>query len=212
MTSLQVIAFDCDGVMFDSTSANRAYYNHVLAHFGRPPMTPAQFQFVHMHTVQGSLAHLFQDPAELEAALAFQRQMDYTPFFDYMEMEPDLITVLQWLRPRFRTAVATNRTTTIERLLKAFHLSDYFDLVVSASDVNHPKPAPDMLVKVVNHFGIEPQQALFVGDSEVDATAAEAAGFHFAAYGNPTLTACWYLRRLGDLCNILNGIQPQRHE
>jgi phosphoglycolate phosphatase-like HAD superfamily hydrolase len=35
---------------------------------------------------------------------------------------------------------------------------------------------------VLEHFGIEPREALFVGDSAVDRMAAEAAGVPFVAY------------------------------
>jgi phosphoglycolate phosphatase-like HAD superfamily hydrolase len=51
MKNLRVVAFDCDGVLFDTAEANRAYYNHILAHFGRPPMDRQQLLFVHTHTL-----------------------------------------------------------------------------------------------------------------------------------------------------------------
>ncbi len=42
MKNIEVVAFDCDGVMFDTINANMAYYNKILEHFGRPAMTPQQ--------------------------------------------------------------------------------------------------------------------------------------------------------------------------
>ena len=36
MKNIKVVAFDCDGVMFDTTKANIAYYNQILDHFDRP--------------------------------------------------------------------------------------------------------------------------------------------------------------------------------
>jgi beta-phosphoglucomutase-like phosphatase (HAD superfamily) len=36
MKNTCVVAFDCDGVLFDTEAANWAYYNHILGHFGRP--------------------------------------------------------------------------------------------------------------------------------------------------------------------------------
>ena len=45
MTRFRAVILDCDGVMFDSREANRAYYNAVLSHFGRPPLTAAQMAF-----------------------------------------------------------------------------------------------------------------------------------------------------------------------
>ena len=49
---IKLVAFDCDGVMFDTAQANRLYYSHILQHFDRPTLTEEQFRFVHMHTLQ----------------------------------------------------------------------------------------------------------------------------------------------------------------
>ena len=56
MVNFKVVAFDCDGVLFDTEQANRVYYSNILQHFGRPAVTDEQFVFVHMHTVFESLA------------------------------------------------------------------------------------------------------------------------------------------------------------
>ena len=44
MEHIKVVAFDCDGVMFDTTKANMSYYNEILEHFGQPTLTPDQFE------------------------------------------------------------------------------------------------------------------------------------------------------------------------
>lgn len=199
------VVFDCDGVMFDTTKANTAYYNHILAHFGKPLMTPEQFAYTHMHTVDESLAHLFDDDAEYAAAIAFRNQMSYLPFLRFMEIEPDLISLLAFLRPAVRTAIATNRTDTMQGVLQSNGLTDAFDLVVTALDVTKPKPYPDQLHKILSHFNLKPARAVFIGDSELDATAAGAAGVPFAAYANRKLDAQYHISRLRQVKDILDG-------
>ena len=78
MKHVKVVAFDCDGVMFDTAQANRFYYSHILQHFDRPAVTDEQFTFVHMHTVDESMAYLFPDETTLAAAYEFRKSMDYT--------------------------------------------------------------------------------------------------------------------------------------
>ena len=56
---IKAVIFDCDGVMFDTTAANSAYYNRILKHLDRPPLTPEQFAYCHMHTVDNALRYLF---------------------------------------------------------------------------------------------------------------------------------------------------------
>ena len=56
---IKLVAFDCDGVLFDSQQANIAFYNAILAHFDRPPLSPEAVDYIHSHTVWESLrAHL----------------------------------------------------------------------------------------------------------------------------------------------------------
>ena len=75
MKNVKAVAFDCDGVMFDTARANRFYYSHILQHFDRPAVTDEQFAFVHMHTVDESLAYLFPDETTLARHLEILRQM-----------------------------------------------------------------------------------------------------------------------------------------
>ena len=207
MTSLEnirVIAFDCDGVLFDTELANKAYYNQVLNHFGKPDMTHEQFVYTHMHTADEAIAYLFKDAASIRAAQAFRKEMGYLKFIKYMEIEPHLKTLLKNLRPKYKTAIATNRSDTLDSVLMEHGLVDYFDLVVSSLAVERPKPHPDALIKILKYFGIKPHNAIYVGDSEVDEQAARAAGVPLVAYKNPSLTADFHIENLGELEEILS--------
>ena len=205
---IKVAAFDCDGVLFDTEEANTAYYNHLLEHFGRPLMTPEQFTYVHMHTAEASIAFLFPEDDILEAARAYAREITYFPFLTYMDMESDLVPLLEKIRPSVKTAIATNRSDTMLPLLETFHLDAYFDLVVRSIDVERPKPHPDMLHKVLEHFGIMPNQLVYIGDSLLDEQAAAAADVPFIAYKNPSLNAALHINRLQALEALANGRDP----
>ncbi len=189
--------------MFDSREANRVYYDHILDYCGLPGMVPEQLVYVHMHTVDESLAYLIRDDTTRGAAQVYRRQLGYQRFLKYMQMEPGLVPLLETLRPRFKTAVATNRTDTMARVLADNHIDHLFDLVVCALDVQFPKPHPEALVKVVKHFSVAADEVLFVGDSQVDEMAATAAGIPFVAYRNSDLTADFHIRSLTELARIV---------
>jgi len=207
--TIEVVAFDCDGVLFDTEEANTAYYNNLLEHFGRPLMTPEQFAYVHMHTAEASIALLFPEDDILKAARAYARKITYFPFLTYMAMEEDLVPLLEKIRPTVKTAIATNRSDTMLPLLETFELDTYFDLVVRSIDVERPKPHPDMLNKILNYFGIKPNQLVYVGDSLLDEQAASAAAVPFIAYRNPSLNAAVHINRLQALELLANGGDPE---
>jgi HAD superfamily hydrolase (TIGR01509 family) len=204
MKEIRVIAFDCDGVLFDTERANRAYYNEILAHFDRSPMTPEQFAYVHAHTFDQSMAYLFDhDEAVIKETYAYRETMDYDRFLQYLEIEPHLKQLLQKIRPRFKTAIATNRTDTMDQLLAEFDLSAQFDLVVTCRDVLHPKPDPEPLLKILDHFGEPAGRMVYIGDSQVDQRAAHGAEVRFVAYRNQGLDADFHIQSLEEMAGIL---------
>ena len=204
MNSIQAVVFDCDGVLFDTEAANRVYYSRILQQFGQPGVTDEQFTFIHMHTVADSIEYLFPDADLRTEAHEFRRSMDYGSYLQYLVMEPHLIALLEKLRPRIKTAIATNRSDTMDRLLAEFRLDGYFDLVVTASDVERPKPHPDVLLKVLDFFELSSDRTIYVGDSKLDELAAEAAGIPLVAYRNRNLSADFHIDTLKDLEALLN--------
>ena len=205
MNKISVIIFDCDGVMFDSRQANINFYNHLLQHFGLPLMSEDKVDFVHMHTADKSVRHIFRDTPYMEMAQEYRMVMDYTPFIKDMILEPELKKLLDDLRPGFGLAVATNRSNTIGKVLESYGLSQYFDIVVSSLDVKMPKPHPESLIKILRFFKIGPEEALFVGDSQVDNETARAAGISFIAYKNRALEADYHSDRLMDIAVLINS-------
>ncbi len=207
MDNIKVVIFDCDGVMFDTAKANIAFYNQILVHFHKPEMTPEQFTYTHMHTVDEGIAYLFEDEKMHDAAQVYRKAMSYLPFIKHMKMEPYLIPVLNKLRSNeYKTAIATNRTDTMDRVLEEHGLEGYFDLVVSAGDVERPKPYPDQLIRIMKHFDIEPFQALYIGDSELDEQASIAARVPFVGFKNTTLSAEYHIKSMKEIEDILKGM------
>lgn len=201
--SVSAVIFDCDGVMFDSRQANINFYNHILSHFGLPPMKGEDIDFVHMNTAVESLNHIFKDSPYLDEAQEYRLRLDYIPFIKDMIMEPGLKEILDFLKPDYGLAVATNRSNTIGKVLEVNGLTAYFDIVVSSLDVENPKPHPEPIFKILDFFGIEPQECFYIGDSEVDQETCQRAGVPIIAYRNPGLSAVYYIETLKALKQIL---------
>lgn len=201
----KVIIFDCDGVLFDSKDANIAFYNHILSQFDLPPMTEEEVEYVHVSTAEGALRYLLtgRDPQLMEKVLNHRPRIDYTPFIHLMHMEPNLKELLTALPRHIKRAISTNRSYTIGDVLRIHGLEGEFDLVVSALDVKNPKPDPESVLKILNHFAVVPTEVLFVGDSTMDQQAAQGAGVPFIAYKNRSLQADYYIDDLLAVKEIL---------
>lgn len=206
MKHIRLVAFDCDGVMFDTKAANTSYYNEILRFLDKPPLSPEQFEYAHMHTADETLAFLIEDGAELEKAGAYRKTMSYLPFIKDMIVEPHLKPLLRKLKPVVKTAVATNRSDTMDHVLKEHGLEECFDMVVTSLDVQHPKPHPESLIKILRHFGVKPHESIYIGDSILDEMAAKAALIPFVAYDNTRLAADYHISSLKEIETLLDNI------
>lgn len=78
----------------------------------------------------------------------------------------------------YKLGCVTNKAAAFtEPLLKDMGIYDYFSIVVSGDTVPKKKPDPMPLLHACAFFGVDPQDALMVGDSMSDVKAARAAGF-----------------------------------
>jgi phosphoglycolate phosphatase-like HAD superfamily hydrolase len=99
--------------------------------------------------------------------------------------------------------VATNRTDTMSCVLSKNNLNGFFDLVVTALDVKRPKPFPDPIIKILDHFDVNSDNLIYIGDSSLDQEAARSAGVFFIAYKNSSLSADFHINSLEEVEDIL---------
>ncbi len=196
------VIFDCDGVLFDSRAANIRYYNMVLGYLGLAPMSAAQEEYVHMHTVRESLLHVV--PRDMHGRIPWAcGQVDYmSEIAPTMEPEPGLVAFLTLLRNKgVRIAMHTNRTSNVSRVLEMFGLEDFFHPVMTVSCVA-AKPDPEGVHKVLASWACDRTAVTFVGDSLLDALASHRAQVSFWAFRNEALQA---ERHITGFCELYDN-------
>ncbi|MCF6186076.1 MAG: HAD family hydrolase [Desulfobulbaceae bacterium] len=208
---LKLVIFDCDGVMFNSKEANRAYYNHLLETFNCPPMNEGEVDFVHVRNVTDSVAHIFRRHPQVsaEAVERYRTELDYGPFLKHMNMEPDLIDFLELIKPRYHTAISTNRTTTMDMVLDMFDLRSRFEIVVTALTAPRPKPAPEGLYMILEHFDLQPDEAIYIGDSDVDREHCAGVGVPLIAFKNNELAADYHVENFMSIADLPPFLTPE---
>jgi putative hydrolase of the HAD superfamily len=85
-----------------------------------------------------------------------------------VRVDPDALQILSWLGARgIKRAVCSNAPFPPEmmrRQVDSNGISEVVDAVVFSSEVGRRKPAPEVYVAALNAIGVEPRDALFVGD------------------------------------------------
>ncbi len=98
----------------------------------------------------------------------------------------------------------------MKHVMERFNLRPYFDIVVTALDVEHPKPHGESIEKILTKFKLKKNEVLFIGDSDVDKQTAEASGVSFVAYRARHLPAETFIDdHLALLDFLSDGDAPQ---
>jgi len=181
----KLVIYDCDGVLLDTLDSNYIFYNRVMEYLGRPHLDRADLaarDVLHTYSFDNVMEHFFGGDVRKDEAWEFAKTIRYKELAPFMRVEEGLVETLQRLKGGYSLAVCTNRASSMEMIIEDFGLEGFFSCVMTAARVQNPKPHPEPLLKVLEHYGLGPEEALFVGDSEVDMLAARGAGVPFVAY------------------------------
>ena len=108
------------------------------------------------------------DPKEVHKAFGRISKDFYAPYVtDY----PDEVEVLKALKEAgYLLGVVTNKGGPLTKYtLEICHIEGLFDVVISADDVNTPKPDPEGIHKAMEMLGIKSKdKVLYIGDNDID--------------------------------------------
>jgi HAD superfamily hydrolase (TIGR01509 family) len=184
------VIFDCDGLLVDSESAwTRAeatlYERHGIA-----------FTLEHNHELLGTSGPIAIATLERHLDLAAGEGVTLLGELNQLALEEvereapalpgavELVAALQ--QAGVPIGVASNSPhVLVDASLRSARLQDAFGAVVSAQDVAHGKPAPDVYVEACRRLGADPQSSIALEDSPTGVEAARAAGMH--VIGVPSL-------------------------
>jgi phosphoglycolate phosphatase len=173
-----LIAFDWDGTLFDSTALiARSIQAAVVDVGGTPPTREAASYVIGMGLMQ-ALAHAAPDVPAAKYDLLGQRyryhymaaQHELSLFDGVLPMLADLKRRHHWL------AVATGKSRAgLNEVLHTVELQGVFDGSRTA-DETAGKPHPRMLHELMREFGVEPGRTLMIGDTTHDLQMAASSG------------------------------------
>ena len=173
-----LIAFDWDGTLFDSTQIIVHCIQQAVADVGGAVPSDREAAYVIGMGLMEALAHAAPDvPRERYAELGAQYRRHYTARQNDLSLFPGVLPMLAALRERHhRLAVATGKSRRgLDEVLKTEQLHGLFDGSRTA-DETAGKPDPRMLHELMREFGTEPERTLMIGDTTHDLQLALNAG------------------------------------
>ena len=191
-----LIAFDWDGTLFDSTGIIvRCIQAATVDVGGQKPSDEAAAYVIGLGLMQ-ALAHAAPDvPPEKYPALGARYQYHYARHFNDLSLFDGVLPLLDALKARGHLlAVATGKSRRgLDEVLKSVELKHVFDGSRTA-DETAGKPDPLMLHELMAQFDVPPERVLMVGDTTHDLqmalnAACPSVGVSYGAHEPDTFTA-----------------------
>jgi HAD superfamily hydrolase (TIGR01509 family) len=127
-------------------------------------------------------------PGANRTALEEEHRLLYREMCLRQPVLPGVRAYLEGARPEgIKLAVASNSSHRhVDGHLARLGLIGFFDLIRCRDDVKQSKPAPDLYISVLDHFGFAPAEAVAFEDSAPGTLAARSAGIWTVAVPNPS--------------------------
>lgn len=173
-----LIAFDWDGTLFDSTAIITRCIQAAVADVGGTVPTDQAAAYVIGMALIPALAHAAPDvPQERYAELGARYRHHYAVHQDDISLFEGALPMLQSLKAaQHILTVATGKSRAgLDEALACSELKDLFDGSRTA-DETAGKPHPRMLYELMSEFGVAPERVLMVGDTTHDLQLARNAG------------------------------------
>jgi HAD superfamily hydrolase (TIGR01509 family) len=178
--TIKAVVFDFDGLMFNTEEIFNLSGKELLRRRGKE-MTPAILSMMMGRRADEAFPMMIkalgltEDPAVLRAE---ERAIFRDMLWKHVAPMPGLFELLTHIETcGLPKGVATSsRRPYIESLLTHFKLMDRFPVTLTAEDVTHGKPHPEIYLTAASRIGVDPAEMLVLEDSEMGTRAAAAAG------------------------------------
>ncbi|GMA09302.1 haloacid dehalogenase [Tetragenococcus halophilus subsp. flandriensis] len=187
---MNTFIFDMDGVIVDSEYTFFKSKTDILREEGYE--VPVSYQYQFMGTTADFMWQKMKDEFDLpktveEYGKEMNRRRDEIIKNDGVQVIANVKDLIKRLyQAGFKLGVASaSRKEEIIRNLKELGLDGYFTQAVSAEEVKHSKPAPDVFLHTAQLLGSEPSDCIVIEDTKNGTRAAKAAEMYCVGFANP---------------------------
>jgi phosphoglycolate phosphatase len=188
--SIQLVIFDLDGTLIDSRLDLVHSVNAALRHIGRPEL-PDDVIASYVGDgapvlMQRALGGEEVDEALVRKGLEFFLSYYRAHKLDHTTVYPGVAAALAAIQnlaapssngsPRNLAVLSNKPVIPSKAIIDALGLGQFFSQVYGGNSFSTKKPDPEGARRLLEEYGVQPQQAAIIGDSHVDVNTGRNAG------------------------------------
>ncbi len=188
--SIKLVIFDLDGTLIDSRLDLVHSVNAALRHIGRPAL-PDEVIASYVGDgapilIQRALGGEVVEESVVRKGLEFFLSYYREHKLDHTTVYPGIVDALKAIQSSHngtgtqrKMAVLSNKPVNPSRaIVEALGLGKFFSQVYGGNSFSTKKPDPEGARKLLAEYGVQPEHAAIVGDSQVDILTGRNAGMH----------------------------------
>lgn len=191
MNTYKTYIFDLDGTLLDTLNDLHASCNYALRTHGMPERSLEEVRQFVGNGVKKLMERAIPDGLEnplFEETLQTFRQHYLLHNLDTTLPYPGIMEMLQQLKAQGkRIAVVSNKFYAATQDLCKHFFGDTIQVAIGEREDIKKKPAPDTVLEALRQLQVTKQDAVYVGDSEVDVETARNSGI-------PCISVLWGFR------------------
>ena len=181
----KALIFDLDGTLVDSMPVHFKAWCKALEEQGQGDVLPEDVFYAMGGRPTRDIVRIINGEQGLKLnpdRVVSTKKRHYLNHLSEVELIPEVAAIVKENRGKVPMAVASGGSReVVEKTLKVLGISDWFQDVVTSSDVEKGKPAPDIFLETASRLGVEPKDCVVFEDARSGIIAAREAGMEVVA-------------------------------
>ena len=170
--TITTIVFDMDGTVLNTLDDLTVSMNYVLEKFGYPGHTVEEYRLFFGNGVKEALRLALPEdvPSEIiDDMLPIYKEHYDAHCLDKTRPYDGVVEVMNELKQKgYKLAIVSNKIDSAVKELNQRFFADAVGIAIGEKPGVNRKPAPDMVEAALKELGSTKEEAVYVGDSEVD--------------------------------------------
>ncbi|SFV01192.1 HAD family hydrolase [Butyrivibrio sp. INlla21] len=191
MSTINTVIFDMDGTVLNTLDDLTTSVNYVMDKFGFPNRTVEEYRrafgngirrAIELNVPEGTSKETIDEMLPVFKQHYDKHCLDKTRPYD------GILELMKELKKRgYKMAIVSNKIDSAVKELNKKFFSEAIDVAIGERPGINRKPAPDSVIEALKELGSTKEEAIYIGDSEVDFQTAVNSGL-------PCISVLWGFR------------------